>query len=110
MIGFATLLMIAASSAAAAPASRIVAAAGRWAALAGAGQCDAASLSVLPASSTRMQGRASLTFDARSRHGQFAAALSKPVAGGTWRLWEEEKRVDGRRAVTQVWREELPRS
>jgi len=81
MLRFAVLLMIAAS-AAAAPAPRIVAAAGRWAALAGAGQCDAASLSLLPASKTRLQGRASLSFDGRSRHGQFAAALSRPVASG----------------------------
>ncbi len=81
MIRFAILLMIAAF-AAAAPSPRIVASEGRWAALAGAGQCDAASLSLLPASKTRLQGRASLSFDARSRHGQFAAALSKPVASG----------------------------
>jgi hypothetical protein len=81
MIRFLALSMMAAS-AAAAPQPRIVAAAGRWAALAGAGQCDAASLSVLPASKTRLQGRASLTFDGRARHGQFAAALSKPIASG----------------------------
>ena len=81
MIRFATLLMIAAS-AGAAPQPRIVAAAGKWAALAGSGQCDAASLSLLPASKTRLQGRASVTFDGRSRRGQFAAALSKPVASG----------------------------
>ena len=68
---------------AAAPPPRIVAAAGRWAALAGKGQCDAASLSLLGASKTRLQGRASLTFDQRSRRGVFAAALSKPVAAGT---------------------------
>lgn len=80
---FAILLMIGASvAAAAAPPLRIVAAAGRWAALAGQRQCDAASLSLLPASKIRLQGRASLTFDARARHGQFAAALSKPVASG----------------------------
>ncbi len=71
--------MIGASAAAAAP-PRIVAASGRWAALAGPGQCDAASLSLLPASKTRLQGRASLTFDKNARHGLFAAALSKPVA------------------------------
>jgi hypothetical protein len=81
MLRFAVPLMIAAS-AAAAPAPRIVAAAGRWAALADARQCDAASLSLLPASKARLQGRASFTFDRRSRHGQFAAALSKPVAPG----------------------------
>lgn len=78
------LLMMAASATVAAaalsPPARIVAASGRWAALAGQGQCDAASLSLLPASKTRLQGRASLTFDSRSRHGLFAAALSKPVA------------------------------
>jgi hypothetical protein len=71
-----------AASSGAAPAPRIVAAAGKWAALAGPGQCDAASLSLLPASRTRLQGRASLSFDGRSRHGQFAATLSKAVAGG----------------------------
>ena len=76
------LLMIGVSAAAAAAPPRIVAASGRWAALAGAGQCDAGSLSLLSASKTRLQGRASLSFDARSRHGQFAAALSKPVASG----------------------------
>jgi hypothetical protein len=79
MVAF--LLIFATSAALAAPA-RIVAASGRWAALAGPGQCDAASLSLLPASKTRLQGRASLSFDARARHGQFAAALSKPVADG----------------------------
>ena len=83
MIRFALLLMIASPSLAApAPAPRIVAAEGRWAALAGPRQCDAASLSLLPASKSRLQGRASLSFDRRSRHGQFAAALSKPVADG----------------------------
>jgi hypothetical protein len=82
MIRFLALSMMVAS-AAAAPQPRIVAAAGRWAALAGAGQCDAASLSLLPASKSRLQGRASLTFDARSRHGQFAAAMSKPIASGS---------------------------
>jgi len=75
----AILLTIGASGAALAQ-PRIVAASGRWAALAGAGQCDAASLSLLPASKTRLQGRASLSFDRGARHGQFAAALSKPVA------------------------------
>ena len=74
------LLLITGASAAAAPPPRIVAAAGHWAALAGDGQCDAASLSLLPASKTRLQGRASLTFDRSARNGLFAAALSKPVA------------------------------
>jgi len=77
---FALLLMLATATATAAAPPRIVAAAGRWAALAGPRQCDAASLSLLPASKTRLQGRASLSFDARARHAQFAAALSKPVA------------------------------
>ena len=81
MIRFCVLLMIA-STALAAPLPRVVAAQGRWAALAGPGQCDAASLSLLPASKTRLQGRASLSFDRRSRHGQFAATLSKAVASG----------------------------
>ncbi|MDQ3074362.1 MAG: hypothetical protein M3Q88_01950 [Pseudomonadota bacterium] len=67
---------------AAAPPPRIVAASGRWAALADAGQCDAASLSLLPASKKRARGRVSLTFDRGARHGQFAAALSKPVMAG----------------------------
>jgi hypothetical protein len=81
MIRFAALLMIAAPAATTQP-PRIVAASGKWAALAGPGQCDAASLALLPASKTRLQGRASLSFDGRSRHGQFTAALSKPVADG----------------------------
>ena len=66
-----------------APAPRVGPAAGRWAALGDGRQCDAASLSLLPASRTRLQGRASLTFDPRQRHGQFTAALSKPVANGS---------------------------
>lgn len=78
-------LAIAATAPAPAPAAppRVVAAAGRWAALDGGGQCDAATLSLLPASKTRAQGRASLTFDGARRRGQFAAALSKPVAGAS---------------------------
>lgn len=71
------------SSGAQAAAPSVVAAAGRWAALGDARQCDAATASILPASRTRMQGRASLTFDGRHRHGQFAAALSKPVDNGS---------------------------
>ena len=77
-----SLLLVAASASLAAQAPRVVAASGRWAALAGAGQCDAASLSQLPASKTRLRGRASLVFDGRGRRGQFAASLSKPVAPG----------------------------
>ena len=77
-----SLLIVAASAVAAAAPPRIVAASGRWAALAGPQQCDAASLSLLPASKTRLQGRASLSFDRRARRGQFAAALSKPVTDG----------------------------
>lgn len=78
-------LLLAALGMAAAPltAPRVVAAAGRWAALGDGRQCDAASLSLLPASRTRLQGRVSLTFDPRQRHGQFTAALSKPVASGS---------------------------
>ena len=79
---FALLLMLTTSTAATSALPHIVAAAGRWAALAGAEQCDAASLSLLPASKTRLRGRASLTFDRTTRHGQFTAALSKPVASG----------------------------
>ncbi len=75
-------LMIGASLAGATPPPRIVAASGRWAALREAGQCDAASLALLPASKTRFQGRASLSFDRGTRHGQFTAALSKPVMPG----------------------------
>ncbi len=78
---FALLLGLVAAASPAAP-PRIVAAAGRWAALAGPTQCDAASLSLLPASRTRLQGRASLSFDGAARHGQFGAALSKPVGAG----------------------------
>ena len=77
---FALLLLVGSTALAAPPPPRIVAAAGRWAALAGQGQCDAASLSLLPASKTRLRGRAGLTFDQRARHGLFVAALSKPVA------------------------------
>jgi hypothetical protein len=77
------VLGVVATSAAMAATPRIVAAAGRWAALRDARQCDAASMSLLPASRTRTQGRASLTFDGGGRHGQFAAALSKPVANGS---------------------------
>ena len=76
-----SLTLCASSSFAAAPG--IVAAAGRWAALAGPAQCDAASLSLLPASNTRLQGRASLSFDGARRNGQFSAALSKPVGAGS---------------------------
>ena len=76
-------LILVACATAAAPQPRIVAAAGRWAALAGQGQCDAASLSLLPASKTRLQGRVSLTFDRRTRNGQFTAALSRQVAPGS---------------------------
>jgi hypothetical protein len=76
-------LAVAATGLAAAPPPRVVAAAGRWAALGGGGQCDAATLSLLPASKTRAQGRASLTFDGARRRGQFVAALSKPVAGAS---------------------------
>lgn len=79
---FVSLLLISAAGSLAAQGPRIVAASGRWAALAGPRQCDAASLSLLPASRTRLQGRASLAFDGRARRGQFAAALSKPVAPG----------------------------
>ncbi len=76
-------LILVAWAAAAAPPPRIVAAAGRWAALEGQGQCDAASLSLLPASKTRLQGRVSFTFDRRARNGMFAAALSRPAAPAT---------------------------
>ena len=73
-------LLVAAT--AAAPPPRIVAAAGRWAALAGAAHCEAASLAELPPSRTRGQGRASLSFDPRSRHGELALLLSKPARPG----------------------------
>ncbi|MCY7339745.1 MAG: hypothetical protein LH465_07340 [Sphingomonas bacterium] len=59
---------------------QVVTAAGRWAALRGPDQCDAASLAVLPATRTRGPGRASLSFDRAQRRGQFAALLSRPVA------------------------------
>jgi hypothetical protein len=74
-------LALAALGLSAAP--RVVAAAGRWAALGDAQQCDAASLALLPASKLRGQGRASLSFDTAGRHGQFAAVLSKPSGSGT---------------------------
>ena len=81
MILRATILMLGLTAATEPPG--VVAAAGQWAALRTVGQCDAATLSLLPASKSRARGRASLTFDRRARHGQFAAALSKPAAGGT---------------------------
>ena len=77
LIGLA-LSCVGASALAAPP--QVVAAAGRWAALRGPTQCDAASLAVLPATRTRGQGRASLSFDRAQRHGQFAAFLSRPTA------------------------------
>ena len=86
MTSYSAILLLALTAAAPAPrimAPRVIAAAGRWAALAGAGQCDAASLSLLPASKVRALGRASLTFDGRARGGQFTAALSQPVASGS---------------------------
>lgn len=70
---------------------RVIAAAGRWAALDGNGQCDAATLALLPASKTRAQGRASLTFDGGARRGQFAALLSKPVAGASVMLTIDDR-------------------
>ena len=73
----------AAAAAAAAAPPRVAAAAGQWAALDGGGQCDAATLALLPASKTRAQGRASVTFDGAGRRGQFAALLSKPAAGAS---------------------------
>jgi hypothetical protein len=82
MTRFALLLLIA-SPAVAAPLPRDVGADVSWSALARSWKCDSASLSLLPASKSRLQGRASLSFDRRSRHGQFAAALSKPVANGS---------------------------
>jgi hypothetical protein len=85
------VLSAALSSAAPATAPRVIAAAGRWAALGDARQCDAATASLLPASRTRKQGRASLSFDGRKRHGQFAAALSKPVANGSVILTIDEQ-------------------
>ena len=83
MMQFVTIVAALAVAAASPPSPRVVTAAGRWAALGDGRQCDAASLSLLPASRTRLQGRASLTFDPRQRHGQFTAALSKPVANGS---------------------------
>ena len=74
------LLCCVGQTALAAPPLQLVAAAGRWAALRGPGQCDAASLAVLPPTRTRGPGRASVSFDRAQRRGQFAALLSRPVA------------------------------
>ncbi len=60
-----------------------VAAAGRWAALRGPTHCEAASLALRPASRTRAQGRASLSFDAGPRRGQMAVLLSRPTRPGS---------------------------
>ena len=61
----------------------IVGSSGRWAALKGPAHCEAASLALLPATKTRAQGRASLSFDRRARHGEVAIALSRPVRPGS---------------------------
>ena len=61
---------------------RVVAAAGRWAALRGPTHCEAASLALLPAGRMRAQGRAGLRFD-RQRHGEFAARLSRAPRAGS---------------------------
>jgi len=78
-VGWRMAIIVLALTAAAPP--RVVAAAGRWAALERGGQCDAATLAVLGASKTRGQGRASLSFDGARRRGEFTALLSKPAAG-----------------------------
>lgn len=82
-MSIAAALLAGASIASAATAPSIVAAAGRWAALKGPSHCEAASLSELPASRSREQGRASLSFDRRSRHGEMAVKLSKPARPGS---------------------------
>jgi hypothetical protein len=76
----AALLTLGATAAPAAP--RVVTASGRWAALRGTTACEAASLALLPATRTRAQGRASLAFEPGKRHGEFAAALSRPARAG----------------------------
>ena len=76
----AALLAMFASAATAAP--RVVTASGRWAALRGETACEAASLTLLPATRTRAQGRASLAFEPGKRHGEFAAMLSRPARPG----------------------------
>ena len=79
-----TIFMSALLGAAAAAASpQVVAASGRWAALRGASACEAASLSLLGATRTRAQGRASLAFEPARRHGQFAARLSRDARAGS---------------------------
>ena len=74
-------LMLCLVASAATSAAPIIAAAGRWAAIRGPDHCEAASLSELPASATRAQGRASLSFD-RVRHGELALKLSRPTRPG----------------------------
>ena len=61
----------------------VVAATGRWAALRGPAHCEAARLALLPASRTRAQGRASLSFNGAQRQGQFAVMLSRPTRAGS---------------------------
>ncbi len=61
----------------------IVSSSGRWAALKGPAHCEAASLALLPASRTRAQARASLSFDARSRLGEAAFLLSRAARPGS---------------------------
>ena len=81
---FLSLLLVAPGAVGAAP--RIVAAAGKWAALSGAASCEAASLALLRATRERGQARASVAFDAPRgrRHGEFAALLSRvPRAGSS---------------------------
>lgn len=79
----AALLCVLAAWPAGAQNVRTIAAAGRWAALKGPVQCEAASLAQLPASRTRAQGRAGLSFDGQRRHGQLAVLLSRPARPGS---------------------------
>ena len=80
---FVASLLACAGASAFAVTPSIVAAAGRWAALRGPAHCEAASLALLPASRTRAQGRASLSFDGARRRGQLAVMLSRPTRAGS---------------------------
>ena len=76
------LMLACASVAAMAAPPRVVAAAGRWAALRAPAHCEAASMALLPANRTRAQGRAGVRFD-RNRRGEFATRLSRVPRSGS---------------------------
>ena len=79
-------MLIISAPAVGAPAPRVVAASGAWAALAGPATCEAASSALQPAAKGRVQARAGLAFDAApgGRRGQLALRLGHvPRPGST---------------------------